>query len=65
MNFFAIFLLLFLISSKKFHANTKITDSCSFIFFLENIGILTPGTNFPCFKGLSSTIKSISFLILK
>ena len=28
---------------------------------LEKIGILTPGTNLPCFNLLSSTIKSISF----
>ena len=59
------FALFFLISSKKFQANTKISTFLPFIFSLGSIGILTPGTNFLCFNGLSSTIKSISLLILK
>ena len=32
---------------------------------LDLIGILTPGTNLPCFNLLSSTIKSISLEIPK
>ena len=59
------FVLFFSISSKKFHANTNIAEFLSFTFSLETMGIFTPGINFPCFNGLSSTIKSISFLILK
>ena len=59
------FVLSFFISSKKFQANTKIAEFLSFICFLETIGILTPGMNFPCFNGLSSTINYVSSFILK
>ena len=54
------FELFFLISSKKFQANTRMVLFLSAILSLLIIGIFTPGTNFPCFNLLSSTIKSIS-----
>ena len=37
----------------------------STILSFFTIGIFTPGTNFPCFNLLSSTIKSISLLTPK
>ena len=59
------FLLLRLISSKKFHARTKSTFFLFFITDLSLIGIFTPGINLSCLNLLSSTIKSISFDIPK
>ena len=53
------FELFFFISSKKFQAKTSPKGSFFLILFLDKIGILTPGINFPCLSLLSSTIKSI------
>ena len=50
---------------KKFQARIKSILFLSLIWDLFFIGISTPGTNLLCFNLLSSTIKSISFLIPK
>tara|TARA_Y100001960_G_C14280394_1_gene636571 strand:+ start:111 stop:350 length:240 start_codon:yes stop_codon:yes gene_type:complete len=58
-------LLFFLISSKKFQANTSKQLALPIKLCLDLIGILTPGRYFPCLSMLSSTIHSISFDIPK
>ena len=58
-------LFFFFISSKKFHAKTRIQSGDFLIFSLETIGIFTPGTNFPCLSLLSSIMHSISLEIPK